>query len=88
MFVRCETKSECDHFIPSTVRDGLSSSSRAAQAETFCVVTTTPFETEEEVISLKNATDFGCVDAVWTSDVFTAFSIAVHGEDLSQFANN
>ena len=70
------------------VLDGLTSNSRASQAETFCVVTTTRHETEEEAISLKIATDFGRVDAFRTSDAFPAFSIAVYGEDLLQFANN
>lgn len=57
-------------FVPPTVLAGLSNAATAAQTEIFGpVVTTIPFEDEEEAIALANDTNFGLAGAVWTADL-------------------
>jgi phenylacetaldehyde dehydrogenase len=50
---------------------------RVAQEEIFGpVVCVIPFDTEEEAVSLANATEFGLAGAIWTKDVGRAHRVA------------
>lgn len=56
-------------FIKPTLFEGLSPTSRVNQEEVFGpLATITPFETEEEVISWANSTQYGLACTIWSED--------------------
>jgi aminomuconate-semialdehyde/2-hydroxymuconate-6-semialdehyde dehydrogenase len=64
-------------FIQPTILKGLSPDSQTNMEEIFGpVVTLQPFETEEEAITLANASNYGLAATVWTQDISKAGRIA------------
>lgn len=60
-------------FIAPTVIENLAYDARCNMEEIFGpVVTLTPFETEEEVLGMANATEYGLSSTIWTSNLNTA----------------
>ena len=58
------------YFVEPTVIEGLVMNCRTNQEEIFGpVVTIMPFETEQDVIELANATTYGLAASVWTENV-------------------
>ncbi|WP_286756547.1 aldehyde dehydrogenase [Roseivirga sp. UBA838] len=69
------------YYVQPTVFEGLSQECRTNSEEIFGpVVTLQPFDTEEEVIAMANATDYGLSATVWTSQLDRAnrVSAALH----------
>jgi len=64
-------------FIAPTVIEGLSYDCRTNMEEIFGpVVTLTPFDTEEEVLMMANATEYGLAATVWTENLTRAHRVA------------
>jgi aminomuconate-semialdehyde/2-hydroxymuconate-6-semialdehyde dehydrogenase len=64
-------------FIEPTVIDGLSPYCRTNQEEIFGpVVTLTPFDTEEEVLTYANSTEYGLAAVLWTENLNRAHRVA------------
>lgn len=64
-------------FIEPTVIEGLSYDCRTNQEEIFGpVVTIMPFETEEEVLTMANSTEFGLASIIWTENLTKAHRVA------------
>lgn len=64
-------------FIEPTVIEGLSPYCRTNQEEIFGpVVTLTPFDTEEEVITYANSTEYGLAAVLWTENLNRAHRVA------------
>lgn len=64
-------------FIAPTIIENLSHDCRTNQEEIFGpIVTLSPFKTEEEVLFMANATQYGLSASVWTSDLKRAHRIA------------
>ncbi|MBI1221207.1 MAG: aldehyde dehydrogenase family protein [Bacteroidetes bacterium] len=60
-------------FIAPTVIEDLAYDARCNMEEIFGpVVTLTPFDTEEEVLRMANATEYGLSSTIWTSNLNTA----------------
>ncbi|UXX79695.1 aldehyde dehydrogenase [Reichenbachiella carrageenanivorans] len=58
------------YFIAPTVIEGLHANCRTNQEEIFGpVVTMMPFDTEDEVLQMANATPYGLAATVWTQDL-------------------
>lgn len=67
------------YFVQPTVFSDVTPGMRIAREEIFGpVISVMPFDTEEEVLSLANATPFGLGGAVWTSNLNTGMRM-VHG---------
>jgi aminomuconate-semialdehyde/2-hydroxymuconate-6-semialdehyde dehydrogenase len=65
------------YFIEPTVIEGLDYLCRTNQEEIFGpVVTLTPFDTEEEVLTMANSVKYGLASSVWTNDLKRAHRIA------------
>jgi aminomuconate-semialdehyde/2-hydroxymuconate-6-semialdehyde dehydrogenase len=65
------------YFIEPTVIDGLSYTCRTQQEEIFGpVVTLTPFETEEEALTMANSVKYGLASSIWTNDLKRAHRVA------------
>ncbi len=64
-------------YIAPTVIEGLGPQCRTNQEEIFGpVVTLQPFDTEEEALSLANATPYGLASVLWTSDTQRTHRVA------------
>ena len=65
------------YFIKPTIIADVTNDMRIAQEEIFGpVVCILPFETEDEVIALANASEYGLGGAVWTRDINRALRVA------------
>lgn len=70
---RCEN----GWFIEPTVIEGLPFDCRTNQEEIFGpVVTLVPFDSEDEVISMANSTNYGLASVIWTENVRRAHRVA------------
>ncbi len=68
---------DIDQFYEPTILSGLPTSSRVWQEEIFGpVLAVTLFDTEEEAVTLANATEYGLAAGVWTTDVRRALRLA------------
>jgi aminomuconate-semialdehyde/2-hydroxymuconate-6-semialdehyde dehydrogenase len=76
---RIHPEGECKdgYFIEPTVIEGLSHGCRTNQEEIFGpVVTLQPFDTEEEVLTWANSTNYGLAATVWTQHLTRAHRVA------------
>ena len=65
------------HFVEPTVFDDVSNSMKIAREEIFGpVISTIPFDTEEEAIAIANETSYGLAASLYTTDLDTAFRLA------------
>jgi aminomuconate-semialdehyde/2-hydroxymuconate-6-semialdehyde dehydrogenase len=65
------------YFIEPTVIEGLDYLCRTNQEEIFGpVVTLTPFDTEEEVLTMANSVKYGLASSVWTNDLKRVHHVA------------
>lgn len=72
-----EGKNKNGFFIEPTVIEGLAFDCRTNQEEIFGpVVTLTPFETEQEVLTMANSTQYGLAATIWTENLSRAHRIA------------
>ena len=65
------------HWVQPTIWTGLPESAAVVREEVFgpcCHIA--PFDTEEEVIALANATDYGLATTVWTENLGCAHRVA------------
>jgi len=75
--VKLKGRCEDGWFIEPTIIEGLDYNCRTNQEEIFGpVVTLTPFDSEEEVLTMANSTEFGLAASVWTKDLQKAHRIA------------
>ena len=64
-------------YIAPTILEGLPFDCRCNMEEIFGpVITIMPFDTEEEVLEMANATEYGLAATVWTSNLNTAHRVA------------
>ncbi len=65
------------YYLSPTVIENLSYNCRTNQEEIFGPVTTlTPFDTEEEVLTMANSTNYGLSATIWTKDLNRAHGVA------------
>jgi aminomuconate-semialdehyde/2-hydroxymuconate-6-semialdehyde dehydrogenase len=65
------------YYIAPTILEGLSTSARCNMEEIFGpVISIMPFDTEEEVLAMANATDYGLAATVWTEHLTRAHRVA------------
>jgi aminomuconate-semialdehyde/2-hydroxymuconate-6-semialdehyde dehydrogenase len=65
------------YFIEPTIIEGLPYTCKTNQEEIFGpVITLTPFDTEEEVITMANGTIYGLACSIWTQDIAKAHRLA------------
>jgi len=75
--VKLDGENADGYFIAPTIIEGLAYNCRTNLEEIFGpVVTLTPFETQEEVLEMANATQYGLAATVWTEDLNTAHQMA------------
>jgi aminomuconate-semialdehyde/2-hydroxymuconate-6-semialdehyde dehydrogenase len=75
--VKVSGRCENGWFVEPTVIEGLCFDCRTNQEEIFGpVVTVTPFDTEEEVLSYANSTEYGLSATVWTENLSRAHRVA------------
>ncbi len=68
---------EGGYYIAPTILEGLSASARCNMEEIFGpVISIMPFDTEEEVLAMANATDYGLAATVWTEHLTRAHRVA------------
>ena len=68
-------------YLEPTIIEGLSYNCRTNLEEIFGpVVTLTPFDTEEEVLKMANAVEYGLASTVWTQDLTKAHRVAANIE--------
>jgi acyl-CoA reductase-like NAD-dependent aldehyde dehydrogenase len=72
-----DARLEGGYYVEPTVLDGVTSAMRVHQEEIFGpVLTVTTFSDVDEAVRLANATEFGLLAGVWTTDINTALSVA------------
>jgi len=65
------------YYIAPTILEGLSASARCNMEEIFGpVISIMPFDTEEAVLAMANATDYGLAATVWTEHLTRAHRVA------------
>ena len=65
------------YFISPAVIEGLDYNCRTQQEEIFGpVVTLTPFDTEEEALTMANSVKYGLASSIWTNDLKRAHRVA------------
>jgi gamma-glutamyl-gamma-aminobutyraldehyde dehydrogenase len=65
------------HFVQPTVFDDVTNSMKIAREEIFGpVISTIPFDTEDEAIAIANETSYGLAASLYTTDLDTAFRLA------------
>lgn len=75
--VHLEGRCKYGWFFEPTVIEGLSPNCRTNQEEIFGpVVTLMPFETEEEVLTYANSTEYGLAAIIWTNNLTRAHRMA------------
>jgi aminomuconate-semialdehyde/2-hydroxymuconate-6-semialdehyde dehydrogenase len=68
---------EGGYYIAPTILEGLSATARCNMEEIFGpVISIMPFDTEEEVLAMANATDYGLAATVWTEHLTRAHRVA------------
>ncbi len=76
-FIPSSKRCKEGYFIEPTIIENVGYLCRANQEEIFGpVVTITPFETEEEVLTMANSTEYGLAATVWTKDLQRAHRVA------------
>lgn len=76
---RAKVSGRCEegYFVKPTVVEGLPPDSKLNVEEVFGpVVTLTPFDSESEVLSLANSTEYGLSAVIWTSDLARAHRLS------------
>ena len=75
--VHLEGEYASGYYIAPTVIEGLEYTCRTNQEEIFGpVVTITPFDTEEEVLTMANSVEYGLASTVWTENLTKAHRMA------------
>ncbi len=75
--VSIEGRCENGYFVAPTVIEGLDYNCRTNQEEIFGpVVTITPFDTEEEVLTMANSVRYGLASVLWTTNINRAARMA------------
>ncbi len=65
------------YFIAPTVIEGLPHTCRTQQEEIFGpVVTLTPFDTEDEALTMANSVKYGLASSIWTTNLSKAHRVA------------
>ena len=76
-------------FFEPTVLDNLSPDHRLAREEIFGpVLAVLTFDTVEEAISIANATEYGLITGIWTTDINKAHHVAARVRSGQVFVNN
>lgn len=75
--VKLDGRCKEGYFIEPTVIEGLSFECRTQQEEIFGpVVTLTPFDTEDEALTMANSVKYGLASSIWTSDLSRAHRVS------------
>ena len=75
--MRVEGRCASGWFVEPTVFEGLPPTCRTNQEEIFGpVVTLTPFDTEDEVLTYANGTQYGLASSIWTTNLSRAHRVA------------
>ena len=75
--VHLEGEYASGYYIAPTIIEGLKYTCRTNQEEIFGpVVTITPFDTEEEVLTMANSVEYGLASTVWTENLTKAHRMA------------
>ena len=78
---RVMLEGECQdgYYVQPTVIEGLEYTCRTNQEEIFGpVVTLTPFDSEEDALTMANSTRYGLAGLIWTKDLQRAHRVAQH----------
>ena len=77
------------YFVAPTLLDGVTRTMRVAQEEIFGpVLSVMSFDDEQEALEIADATDYGLVTAIWTTDVDRAMWLARHVHSGQVYINS
>jgi aldehyde dehydrogenase (NAD+) len=77
------------YFVPPTLLDGVEPTMRVAQEEIFGpVLSVMSFDDEQEALEVADATDYGLVTAIWTTDIDRAMWLARHVHSGQVYVNS